>query len=141
MSDKYSDIINLEHPDPKNHPRMSIEKRAGIFAPFAALTGYEDDVKETGRETESEIEINEDVKERLDQKLGFILQNIYNQPKVLITFFLKDNKKSGGKYITKEVNIKSIDIINNQLITTRKEIINIEDIINIEGDMFNESYQ
>ena len=141
MSDKYSDIINLEHPDPKNHPRMSIDKRAGIFAPFAALTGYEDDVKETGRETESEIEINEDVKERLDQKLGFILQNIYNQPKVLITFFLKDNKKSGGKYITKEVNIKSIDIINNQLITTRKEIINIEDIINIEGDMFNESYQ
>lgn len=141
MSDKYSDIINLEHPDPKNHPRMSIDKRAGIFAPFAALTGYEDDVKETGRETESEIEINEDVKERLDQKLGFIIQNIYNQPKVLITFFLKDNKKSGGKYITKEVNIKSIDIINNQLITTRKEIINIEDIINIEGDMFNESYQ
>ena len=125
----------------QNHPRMSIDKRAGIFAPFAALTGYEDDVKETGRETESEIEINEDVKERLDQKLGFILQNIYNQPKVLITFFLKDNKKSGGKYITKEVNIKSIDIINNQLITTRKEIINIEDIINIEGDMFNESYQ
>ena len=60
---------------------------------------------------------------------------------MLITFFIKDNKKSGGKYITKEVNIKSIDMIYNKLITTRKETINIEDIINIEGDIFNESYQ
>ena len=141
MSDKYSDIINLEHPEPKNYPRMSIDKRAGIFAPFAALTGYEDDVKETGRETQEEIEINDDIKERLDQKLSLIINNIYNQPKVLITYFVKDNKKSGGKYITKEINIKSIDMIYNKLITTRKETINIEDIINIEGDMFNESYQ
>ena len=141
MSDKYSDIINLGHPEPKNHPRMSIDKRAGIFAPFAALTGYEDEVKETGRRTEEEIEINDDVKERLDQKLSFIIKNIYNQPKVLITFFIKDNKKSGGKYITKEVNIKSIDMIYIKLITTKKETINIEDIINIEGDIFNESYQ
>jgi len=141
MTDKYSDIINLKHPEPKNHPRMSIDKRAGIFAPFSALTGYDDEVKEVGRLTQDEIEINEDVKERLDQKLNLIIQNIYNKPKVLITYFIKDNKKSGGKYITKEVNIKTIDIIYNKLITTSKEIINIEDIINIEGDIFNESYQ
>ena len=72
---------------------------------------------------------------------SFIIKKNYNQPKVFITYFIKDDKKSGGKYITKEVNIKSIDMIYNRLITTTKEIINIEDIINIEGDIFNESYQ
>ena len=122
MSGKYEDIINLEHPEPINHPRMSMDKRAGQFAPFAALTGYDDEVKEVGRETSEEIEINEDVKERLDERIQLIIKNIYNQPNITITYFVKDNKKNGGKYITKEVNIKSIDMIYNKLITTNKEM-------------------
>ena len=139
--DNYKDIINLEHPEPINHPRMSIEKRAGIFAPFAALTGYEDEVKEKGRETSKEINIDEDIKEKLDRKIQTIINNIYDKPKVIITYFIKDDKKPGGKYITKEVNIKTIDMIYNNLITTSNEIINIENIIEIEGELFNESYQ
>ena len=138
--DNYKDIINLKHPEPINHPRMSIEKRAGIFAPFAALTGYEEEVKEVGRETIKEIEIDEDVKEKLDRKLQVIMKNIAIRPKIILSYFVKDNKKSGGKYLTKEVNIKSIDMIYNHLITTSNEIINIEDIIEIEGEIFNESY-
>ena len=138
--DNYEDIINLEHPEPINHPRMSIEKRAGIFAPFAALTGYEDEVKEKGRETSKEINIDEDIKEKLDRKIQTIINNIYDKPKVIITYFIKDDKKTGGKYITKEVNIKTIDMIYNNLITTSNEIINIESIIEIEGELFNESY-
>ena len=138
--DNYKDIINLKHPEPINHPRMSIEKRAGIFAPFAALTGYEEEVKEVGRETIKEIEIDEDVKEKLDRKLQVIMKNIAIRPKIILSYFVKDNKKSGGKYLTKEVNVKSIDMIYNHLITTSNEIINIEDIIEIEGEIFNESY-
>ena len=45
--DKYEDIINLQHHESKKHPRMSLEERAAQFAPFSALTGYEDAVKET----------------------------------------------------------------------------------------------
>ena len=138
--DNYKDIINLEHPEPINHPRMSIEKRAGIFAPFAALTGYDDEVKEKGRETEDEIELDDDLKEKLDRKIQTIINNIYDKPKVIITYFIKDDKKIGGKYITKEVNIKTIDMIYNNLITTSNEIINIDSIIEIEGELFNESY-
>ena len=138
--DNYIDIINLEHPEPINHPRMSIEKRAGIFAPFAALTGYDDEVKEKGRETEDEIELDDDLKEKLDRKIQTIINNIYDKPKVIITYFIKDDKKTGGKYITKEVNIKTIDMIYNNLITTSNEIINIDSIIEIEGELFNESY-
>lgn len=137
---RYDDIINLNHPEPINHPRMSIAKRAGIFAPFAALTGYDDEVKETGRETSEEIEINEDAKEKLDIKLQTIIKNIHEKPIIKVTYFIKDDKKSGGKYLTKEVKIKSIDMIYNNLVTTSNEIINIENIIEIEGELFNESY-
>ncbi len=47
MTDNYEDIINLPHPVSKRHPRMSMEARAAQFAPFAALTGYEDAIRET----------------------------------------------------------------------------------------------
>ena len=54
---KYDDIINLPHYEPKNHKRMSIESRSSQFAPFSALTGYEDEVKETARLTDKEISL------------------------------------------------------------------------------------
>lgn len=139
MSDNYEDIINLEHPEPI-HPRMSRESRAAQFAPFAALTGYDEEVKEVGRETNKEIYITEDIKETLDQKLAIIINNIKDKPTITITYFIKDSKKSGGEYNTKTIKVKSIDMIYNHLITTNKEIINIDDIIDIEGDIFDELY-
>lgn len=48
-NNKYEDIIYLEHPTSKKHPRMSTEARAAQFAPFAALTGFEERVNETVR--------------------------------------------------------------------------------------------
>ena len=53
---KYDDIINLPHYEPKNHKRMSMYARAAQFAPFAALTGYDDSVKETARLTNKRID-------------------------------------------------------------------------------------
>lgn len=43
--DNYKDIIDLPHHEPKNHPRMTMEQRAAQFAPFAALTGYDEAIK------------------------------------------------------------------------------------------------
>ena len=53
----YDDIINLPHHISKTHPRLSIEQRAAQFAPFAALTGYDEQIKETARLTENRIDI------------------------------------------------------------------------------------
>ena len=72
--DDYSDIINLSRPVSKR-PRMSLEQRSAQFAPFAALTGYEGQVKETARLTNKKIEINEELKEILNS-YG-LLNNIY----------------------------------------------------------------
>lgn len=49
MKGKYDDIIGLEHPTSKRHPRMSMAERAAQFAPFAALTGFGDVIEKTAR--------------------------------------------------------------------------------------------
>ena len=73
---KYYDIINLPHHVSKVHPRMSIQNRAAQFAPFAALTGYESELRETVRLTDKKIELEEEVKEELNRKLQKIKTNI-----------------------------------------------------------------
>lgn len=47
-TDKYSDIIGLPHHVSPNHPKMSMMQRAAQFAPFAALVGFEDSIREEG---------------------------------------------------------------------------------------------
>ena len=54
--EEYAEIINMPRPEPKFHRRMAIEKRAAQFAPFAALTGYEEVVERTAKEHEVSIE-------------------------------------------------------------------------------------
>ena len=54
--DNYDDIINMPHHVSKRHPQMSMWNRAAQFAPFAALTGYEDAIKDTAQENESSYE-------------------------------------------------------------------------------------
>ena len=48
----YSDIINMPHYVSKMHPQMSMMQRAAQFAPFAALTGYSEAIKEAEKENE-----------------------------------------------------------------------------------------
>ena len=54
---EFADIINMPRPEPKNHPRMPRQKRAAQFAPFAALTGYEEVVRKTAKQHEDKVEI------------------------------------------------------------------------------------
>ena len=100
---KYDDIINLEHHVSKTHKQMSIEERSAQFAPFAALTGYEDEVKETERITERMIEITEDIRSILDEKIRLIQNKIAEQPNVTITYFVPDINKQGGKLYVEEL--------------------------------------
>lgn len=128
---KYDDIINLTHHISKKHPRLSIEQRAAQFAPFAALTGYGDAIKETTRLTEDRIELNEEEKESLDKKLQDLKSKISTNPQVTITYFVPDIKKSGGKYITKIGDLKKIDEYKKIVILEDKTIIPIKEIIEI----------
>ena len=56
---KYDDIIDLPHHVSETHARMSRHDRAAQFSPFAALTGFEDMIDDTARDTSERYEANE----------------------------------------------------------------------------------
>lgn len=128
---KYKDIINLPHHVSKTRNPMSLYNRAAQFAPFAALTGYDDAIKETARLTEERIELSDELKNMLNQKIKLIIENIKLQPEVVITYFVHDNKKSGGVYKTISGNVKRIDEVEKCIIFTNKLKIFFSDIISI----------
>ena len=95
---RYDDVINRQHPTSKKHPRMSNMNRAAQFAPFAALTGYEESIEESARLTDRKIELSEYEIEELNTRLYFIKEHIKDRPKVTITYFQPDGRKDGGAY-------------------------------------------
>ena len=136
MTKKYDDIINLPRHVSKTRPQMPIIDRAAQFSPFAALTGHDAAVKETARLTEERVELDEYMKESLNHKLLIIADQIKDQPKISITYFLADEKKDGGAYVTSTGKVKKIDLNKGILIMTDEIEIPIDEIINIEGEIF-----
>lgn len=137
---KYDDIITLPHHVSEKHPQMSLYARSAQFAPFSALTGYEDVVKETARLTDKRIELDEEVKSILDGKLQIIQEHIKNQPQITFTYFVPDLKKNGGLYKTVTEYVKKIDDYNQLIILNDNSEIKINYIIDISGDIFKEYF-
>ena len=133
---QYDDIINLAHHISKKHPQMSLYARSAQFAPFAALTGYEEAVKETARETNERIDIEDELKSILDGKLQIILEQIKNHPEISITYFIADSKKNGGEYVTVTGLVKKVDLYNQYIYLIDYTEIPINEIIDISGDIF-----
>jgi hypothetical protein len=115
---------------------MSRIDRAAQFAPFAALTGHDDAIKETARLTDERIELGESTLAILNDKIQIILDNLDIEPEVTVTYFKPDNKKSGGAYIDHTGVVKRIDDFEKTVFFTDKVIIPIEDIIDIQGTVF-----
>ena len=134
MKDNYQDIINLEHNELK-HPRMSRYNRAAQFAPFAALTGYAEKVKEVARLTSQKIELDDGLKEIINYQLNQLNKVIKLEPEVEVTHFVPDTKKEGGAYLTKKGHIKRIDFINRLIKFTDNEKITIDEIITIKEEI------
>ena len=126
----YDDIINLERPESK-FPKMDIIDRAAQFAPFQALNGFSDDIKEASRIVDKKLILDDDQKELLDKKLQFILNN-KNNLSVAITYFIKDKKKNGGAYYKIKAIITKINIVEGFITLSNKEKIKLDDIYSIE---------
>ena len=122
---KYEDILYKEYVPSIKHPRMPIIERASQFSPFAALSGYGDEIKDSNRVLEDKIYLEEEYKNLLDEKLKI-------NKKLKITYFIKDYRKTGGIYKEEIGIIKKIDEIEKQLIMTNKMKIPIKDIIKID---------
>ena len=132
---KYADIIHLSRPKSK-HPSMSLNNRSCQFAPFSALTGYEEKIKETARIISSKIDLEEDAKIKLNDKLDWLKENITKNPEVTITYFVADKKKRGGSYQKVTGIIRRIDEVGKCLVFRDKTKVCIDDIIKVEGNIF-----
>ncbi len=131
--DKYKDIIDLPHHESAERKHMPLYDRAAQFAPFAALTGFDDDVEETERLTDHRAEISEDRLIRMDEILNFFLLKIREQPEVEITVFEADEKKEGGSYRDIKGRIKRYDEHDKKLYFTDGRVVALESIVHIYG--------
>ena len=111
---KYDDIMNMDQP-PLIRRRMLNQQRAAQFAPFAALTGYEEIIKETSRLVEPYRELDEQQQNELNHKLERYLKEAVKTP-ILLTYFVPDMYKDGGHYIEESVVIIKMDELHQQLV-------------------------
>jgi len=132
MMTDYADIINMPHHVSAKRPQMSMADRAAQFSPFAALTGYDAAIKETGRLTDEKIELEEDALLALDEKLRQIVDRPENCENVDITYFKADATKDGGAYITATGRIKKLDDYQRLIVLDDGKVIPMDDVLSIE---------
>jgi len=135
----YDDIIHLPHHTSPTRPRMSMIDRAAQFSPFAALTGHAAAVKETARVTEAQMELTEDSKAMLDEKLQMLMELLPSEPEVVITYFEPDERKAGGAYIEVSGSIKKINTYQRTVVFSNGAAIPMDRIVEIDTEIFRHS--
>ncbi len=140
MSGRYDDIINHPHPVSHRHPQMTMAGRAAQFSSFAALSGYEDAVRETARKTDRRMELSEDAKARLNEKLRFLADLREARPLAAFTCFVPDERKDGGAYVVRTGCIRRIDEFNRTVQLTDGTFFSIDDIYEIDSESFRDLF-
>lgn len=135
FDDHYDDIIDLPHPEPKSHPRMTNYQRAAQFSPFAALTGHDAAVREAHRLTDQRIELDETQKTELDEKFLIITRHLQENPEIRITYFVPDQRKEGGAYVSVKGTVKKIDFYEKKIIMHDGTKIDLEQVYGISGEI------
>lgn len=136
-STQYNDIINLPHHVSSTRPQMPILDRAAQFAPFAALTGYDAAIKETGRLTDEKIELDEEALNILNMKYQILVDSLDDEPEVTFTYFKPDERKAGGAYVKVTGTVKKVDDFERLIVMQNGTKMPMDDILNIDGTIFN----
>ena len=129
MSGKYDDMLDLPHHTSPRHPRMSLRDRAAQFAPFSALTGYDDVIDETARLTDGKIELSEDARALLDVKQRLLQRRIAERPRVTVVHFVADQRKTGGAYRSFTGNLIRMDETSREMVFADGTRIKTSDVI------------
>lgn len=130
MKHPYDDILCVSYPFSTLRKRMPMKARAGQFSPFAALTGYDALIQESGRLTDKYVELDPDAQMVIDDKLRYILEFQDRKPEVTVTYFVPDGKKTGGSYVRIKGHIRKVDknmlILNNGMTLFFHRILDID---------------
>ena len=136
MTGDYNDIIYLPHHVSPTRPQMSMRDRAAQFSPFAALTGYDAAIRETARLTQEKVGLDEQELAVLDRKFQLLLEQLGQCPQVTITWFVPDELKQGGRYLTITDVVKKVDAAARFVLLQNAGRICMDDIVEIEGELF-----
>ena len=128
---KYDDIIYLPRPVAEGRARMSDYDRAAQFSPFAALTGFDAAIEETGRLTDPRVELEEYGRQLLDEQMQALLAAIHTRPRVQVKWFCRDERKEGGSYVTTTGQVKKVDQYGGQLVFTDGRCIPLGEVCSI----------
>lgn len=139
----YADIIHLPHHKAVNRPHMSMHDRAAQFSPFAALSGFDGVIAETGRLTDRKIELSESEKVLLDQKLTLIDDVIRDgyHPEITVQYFVADQRKEGGEYREYTGKARQIDAVERAIVFLAENgrsagmKIAVDDVLRIYGKL------
>ena len=135
----YADIMDLPHHVSGAHPQMSNYDRAAQFSPFAALTGHEDAIREAQRLTTHKAELSENTAEELDRKLQMLKDALAVHPMISVTYFRQDERKDGGSYLTERGRLSRMLPSEKALQLETGVRIPFADILEINGEMFQDS--
>ena len=132
MQNNYDDIIDLPHHVSATRPQMSMMDRAAQFSPFAALTGYDAAIKETGRLTDEKIEMDEEALNILNMKFQILARSLDDEPEVTFTYFKPDERKAGGAYLTASGVVKKIDDFERMIVMRNGAKIPMDDVLDFD---------
>lgn len=130
----YEDIIYLPHPVSKTRPQMPMSDRAAQFSPFAALTGYDAAIRETARLTDKKLLLDEETCALLDRKQQYLCEIIAEKPEITVTYFVPDERKDGGSYVTVTGKLRRIDLCARLLVLIDGRNIPLDDIAGLESE-------
>ncbi len=130
-TERYADLLHLPHHTSSRHPPMPRENRAAQFAPFAALTGHGDAVAETARLTQPRAALDEGVIAELDAHIGQLRAQVSTHPAAEITYFVPDDKKEGGAYVTVRGRICKIRDFEKQIVLEDGTIVPVEQVMDL----------
>ena len=125
---KYDDILHMPHHVSSVHPHMPVSDRAAQFAPFAALTGYEEVIDEAGRLTDVRAEADESRLAELDERLREVMEH---GGEVSIVYFVEDVRKQGGSYHTVTGKIRRVDGVFRRIVMADGCVIEMENIVDL----------
>ena len=134
----YEDILYLPHHVSGTRRRMSMTDRAAQFSPFAALTGYDAAIRETQRQTECSVELDAEEKAMLNNRIRMLSRLLKLRPTITVTYFVPDQKKSGGAYECVTGQVWKIDPVGQTLFLEDGTVVGFERIRALEGDIFRE---
>lgn len=132
---RYDDIINLPHHVSKIRKPMPMINRAAQFAPFAALTGHDEAITETARQTTPKRILSSDEQEILSKRLAYAIGHIGERPNLTFTYFIPDTQKEGGRYVSTTGILRAYDDFEKRIVLEDGTVVLVETIVSISGDM------